>query len=831
MNRPLPSRVPFRAAAITFMGGALLATGCAAVPPPQVDAPAPDGPIWPAPERPAALPLLQLTPGEESLVSLAGYDLTASRVKVEAPEGLLAGFVPPGRLRLQADPSVSQTLLAIATVTWLAENGEPEQIAIPVRVEALPIRSFAYDPGSREVESVALAGSFNGWSSTADMMTRGEDGVFRIDMPIGPGTWTYKLVVDGEWMADPANPEQDGSGFGNSVLRIEGEAIQEFSWSLLPGGAPASEGMPAFHATLPNDDALDPETVTIIANNHLVPREGWQVIDDRILRLSAEPRHWGGDNTVTLLARSQKGRIGTRVFPVVYTNAPRSPHDEVIYFTFTDRFHDGDATNNPPNDDDRIVPLAHYHGGDWAGIRQKIDSGYFTELGVTTLWISPPNKNTPNVEQESVEPFGHYTSYHGYWPISATETNPPYGTMDELQGLVDAAHRNGIAVLLDFVANHVHEDHPLLQYFPDLATEYELPNGEKNLRLFDAHPFTTWFDDFLPSIDYAGNPEVIDLMVENAVYWLRESGADGFRHDAVKHIPLDFWTTLTATLREEFEEKEGRFVYQVGETISGYDTVSKFVGPELLTGQFDFPGYFGARDVLARGRGSMADLARGYADAERWYSPAAIMSPLIGNHDVSRFMAFADGDLPDGMEEKEVGRENPPQVDSPESFLKLRLAFAWLLTSPGGPPTLYYGDEIGMTGAGDPDNRRPMIWGELTEDQLHTRGTLAALNRLRLDSVALRRGSLRVHLTGEERVLFSRTTPEQTVLVLLSRRPATDWISLNLPEEWGLPAEVRPLLAERVASTYEDGRLRIEDQPFSFGVWEVDYGESRLNIE
>jgi cyclomaltodextrinase len=226
-----------------------------------------------------------------------------------------------------------------------------------------------------------------------------------------------------------------------------------------------------------------------------------------------------------------------------------------------------------------------------------------------------------------------------------------------------------------------------------------------------------------PTIDYDGNPDAIPVVTDSAVAWLRNTKADGFRHDAVKHVPIKFWETLTKKLETEIGQKENRFVYQVGETISGHGTVAKFVGPDLLTGQFDFPTYFALQGVLGRGEGSMTDLAESIRAAQRYYSPASIMSPLIGNHDVARFMAYADGDIKSGLSDseiKELAYSNQPKVDNPSSYQKIRLAFAFVTAIPG-PPTLYYGDEIGMTGAGDPDNRRPMQWDGWTEDQKATK--------------------------------------------------------------------------------------------------------------
>jgi len=116
--------------------------------------------------------------------------------------------------------------------------------------------------------------------------------------------------------------------------------------------------------------------------------------------------------------------------------------DEVIYQVLTDRFYDGDASNNyRTNSRDP----SSYHGGDWRGIMDRLD--YIEELGVTTLWISPVVKN--------VEEDAGFSSYHGYWTQDFTRPNPHFGDMIALREMVDAAHERGIKVILDIVTNHV----------------------------------------------------------------------------------------------------------------------------------------------------------------------------------------------------------------------------------------------------------------------------------------------------------------------------------------------------------------------------------------
>lgn len=119
-----------------------------------------------------------------------------------------------------------------------------------------------------------------------------------------------------------------------------------------------------------------------------------------------------------------------------------------------------------------------------------------------------------------------------------------FGTADEFKELVKEAHARNMNVLLDFVSNHIHENHPYYKTHPDCATNLYLPDGTLNTEKWDEHRLTTWFDVFLPTLNLE-KPEIVDMLTDSAVFWIKEYNLDGFRHDATKHVPELFWRTLT----------------------------------------------------------------------------------------------------------------------------------------------------------------------------------------------------------------------------------------------------------------------------------------------
>ena len=104
-------------------------------------------------------------------------------------------------------------------------------------------------------------------------------------------------------------------------------------------------------------------------------------------------------------------------------------------------------------------------------------------------------------QDPSTDVTSRFSGYHGYWPISNTELDPRFGTRSEFDGLVDAAHDADMNFILDYVANHVHEEHPLYAAHPDWVTSLYLPDGTENTQLWDAQRLTTWFDTFMPTLD------------------------------------------------------------------------------------------------------------------------------------------------------------------------------------------------------------------------------------------------------------------------------------------------------------------------------------------
>ncbi|MCS7227490.1 MAG: alpha-amylase family glycosyl hydrolase, partial [Endomicrobia bacterium] len=442
----------------------------------------------------------------------------------------------------------------------------------------------------------------------------------------------------------------------------------------------------------------------------------------------------------------------------------------------------GNKTNDNPVNDPEVADIANYLGGDFAGIIKKIEEGYFQKLGVNTLWISPVVKNPDKAYRDALPPHRKFTGYHGYWPVSLTEVEPRFGTMQDLQRLVQVTHQHGLKVIFDMVLNHVHEENPLYKEKPYWFGQLLLPDGRKNIRLFDERPIDTWFDEFLPSFDYEKNPDAVDFMVDNCIWWIKQTNCDGFRLDAVKHIPHKFWYKLRLKLRQEVEFVNNKKFYLVGETISSREKIMEYINPYELDGQFDFPLYWAIRDVFGYNSAGFTKLEKERMRSEKIFGVSyAIMSVFLGNHDFARFISYADGDIKPTTNEKELAWTAPPKVENKDSYKKAQLAFVFVLTQ-SAIPLIYYGDEIGLAGAGDPDNRRMMKFENLTKDERKLLEFVSHLLKLRKEHPALRYGIHHTIYVSDEIYVYIKKYFDDEVIVVLNKSKQKQKIEFEIPE-------------------------------------------------
>ena len=503
--------------------------------------------------------------------------------------------------------------------------------------------------------------------------------------------------------------------------------------------------------------------------------------------LTIEPawRESKGRSFIRVYAMGDGKRLNDLLIPlengkVVSDVAQLTRHDDqaqVLYSLMIDRFHNGNKANDWKMNSPEVLDIVDYQGGDIAGITQKIKDGFFTELGINTIWISPITQNPwdawgmnkfPNGNKyDSTKTYTKFSGYHGYWPIFTTEVEKRFTTEEELHEMLDVAHKNGINVILDYVANHMHINSPTLQAHPDWHTDSILPDGRRNFELWDEARLTTWFDVHIPTLDLE-RPEVCSPMTDSALVWLDKFAFDGFRHDACKHIPLNYWRELGAKMKQRYPN---RHIWMIGETYGDPSLIGSYVKSGMLNSQFDFNIYHTAIDVLGKPEQSLQKMHETVMQSLAAYGSHHTMGNISGNHDKCRFISLAGGAVSWNENDKAAGWEreigvtadgNPEKEE--QAYKAAMLLEVINLTIPG-VPCIYQGDEYGEAGANDPDNRHMMKFNGLTERQQQFRNEVQQLVQLRRNSLPLIYGEYIPVEVTDSKWVFDRTYMGETVRV------------------------------------------------------------------
>lgn len=378
------------------------------------------------------------------------------------------------------------------------------------------------------------------------------------------------------------------------------------------------------------------------------------------------------------------------------------PEPRGVYFVMVDRFENGDRTNDGSID---LEDPQAFHGGDLQGVIDRLD--WVQALGFDTIWLSP-------ISKMRTEKWHGYGAFHGYWTWDVGALEPRFGDELLLAKLRRELDRRGMKLILDLVLNHVGPDAPLLTQHPDWlhrrggVTDW---NDPVQLVMNDVHG--------LPDLA-TEKPEVFAWLSAGARRWLELARPDGFRLDAVKHLPLEFWAQFN-----------GQFDFvRLGELLDGDpSTVAHTWTAGKFTSMFDFPLAFAIADVFCRGE-SPAKLAAALTNDRRYPDPAKLVT-LVDNHDLPRILSVCGGELE-----------------------KTKQALSFLLAM-RGVPSIMWGTEVGFEGAKEPDNRRSMAFVEHPLRE-HLRAAMAQ----RAASVPLREGAAVPVEVSPTRVVIARIAPD-----------------------------------------------------------------------
>jgi cyclomaltodextrinase / maltogenic alpha-amylase / neopullulanase len=660
---------------------------------------------------------------------------------------------------------VSKNTKPLSNLTVYAE-GIPYAILVKGKKTKPAVLSVDF---REDYSSVRVKGEFNNWDPSQTELIKSANNNWIAQLNVKPGKYQYKLIADGKEIDDPSNPVTISNGMGgfNNVLDVSGPP-KELTPSIVTESFSTNEIVIS---------SVHTDAIYAYWNNFSIEtkKEGnqFKLVIPVFARNTnrSHIRIFGYNQDAVsndLLIPLEKGNVITDAKKLNNSDW----HSSIMYFMMIDRFVDGDKSNNQPVNDPAILPKAQYYGGDIQGITQKIKSGYFKDLHINTIWVSPITQNPTDAWGQFHDPETKFSGYHGYWPVTSTTVDFRLGSEADVKEMLNVAHQNGLSVLLDYVANHVHEQHSVYQQHKDWVTPLYLPDGTMNTERWDDHRLTTWFDTFLPTLNLE-DPKVADFMIDSALFWVTKYDFDGFRHDATKHIPENFWRNLSKKVKLVSKEK-GKYIYQIGETYGTHDLINSYISSGMLDAQFDFNMYDKALPVFAKEQASMTQLAEALEASLTTYGYHHLMGNITGNQDKPRFMGYADGSLPfdlPGQEYKRIGWKQDITVQDNIAYKKMAMFNAFNMTIPG-IPIIYYGDEIGMTGAGDPDNRRMMRFENLSKEEIALHKEIAKLTQLRKDNMALLYGDFTILENTENRLTYKRKYFSNEVTVTLNK---SDW--------------------------------------------------------
>lgn len=409
-----------------------------------------------------------------------------------------------------------------------------------------------------------------------------------------------------------------------------------------------------------------------------------------------------GEKTIPVTVKDIYGNVYTTATNVTVTERKKSAGDfdwdeAVIYFAVTDRFFDGDAENNDAYGvgDYNIGEKggSSYHGGDFAGLNQKLD--YLKDLGVNTIWITPIVENITEDQHDNKTDTATY-GYHGYWASDFTKLNKHLGTEQQFKALLDAAHSKGMKIMVDVVLNHA--GYGTEKYFNSILTDADgnsismIRDSNNTISGDDKYDSLSDLPDFVTE-----NKAVTDQLVAWQTEWMSKYNIDYYRVDTVKHVETTTWEAFKNSLTKVNPDFK-----MIGEySGAGYANNAGELGTGSMDALLDFDFNDFAQKFVT---GDISGVESSLQKRNGAINNTATMGSFLSSHDE------------DSLQYKLV---NESKISEEEAYNLMKVAATLQITAKG-QPVLYYGEEIGQGGANNwplQTNRRDFDWTELEKQK------------------------------------------------------------------------------------------------------------------
>lgn len=359
--------------------------------------------------------------------------------------------------------------------------------------------------------------------------------------------------------------------------------------------------------------------------------------------------------------------------------------EAVVYFMMTDRFFDGNKSNNTASGANTYGENPGlYHGGDFAGVTAKLK--YLQDLGVNTIWITPIVENIKGVAvtDEGSEDVPYNAAYHGYWASDFTKLNPTLGTTEEFKTMISEAHKRGMRIMVDIVVNHA--GYGTESTFADMLRDKSVSEG-------DIKSWQSGLPDFATE-----NADVRAKLVEWQTAWMKDYGVDYFRVDTVKHVDSTTWAALknsTTKVNSSFK--------MIGEYFgAGYASNGSSLGTGQMDADLDFDFNDQATSFVS---GNISSVEKFLSARNSALNNTYMTGQFLSSHDEDGFKAAL-------MKGKGYTKDEATSA---------ALVAATLQLTAKGIPVIYYGEEVGLSGLNNypyQTNRYDMDFNLATDDNV-----------------------------------------------------------------------------------------------------------------
>lgn len=483
-----------------------------------------------------------------------------------------------------------------------------------------------------------------------------------------------------------------------------------------------------------------------------------------------------GEKTIPVTVKDIYGNVYTTATNVTVTERKKSAGDfdwdeAVIYFAVTDRFFDGDAENNDAYGvgDYNIGEKggSSYHGGDFAGLNQKLD--YLKDLGVNTIWITPIVENITEDQHDNKTDTATY-GYHGYWASDFTKLNKHLGTEQQFKALLDAAHSKGMKIMVDVVLNHA--GYGTEKYFNSILTDADgnsismIRDSNNTISGDDKYDSLSDLPDFVTE-----NKAVTDQLVTWQTEWMSKYSIDYYRVDTVKHVETTTWEAFKNSLTKVNPDFK-----MIGEySGAGYANNAGELGTGSMDALLDFDFNDFAQKFVT---GDISGVESSLQKRNGAINNTATMGSFLSSHDE------------DSLQYKLV---NESKLSEEEAYNLMKVAATLQITAKG-QPVLYYGEEIGQGGANNwplQTNRRDFDWTELEKQKADSNSiynhykTMLAIRNAYTDVFARGNRSTAAVSDADGYEVISRSYGNSTLYVGMNVKEAEKEVVIPVAESAG----------------------------------------------